>query len=155
MIFYLDIANPGQPPNRFELPAGVYTVGRGEACKIRLRHADISERHALLFLRETGVVIEDLRSSNGTSINGIPLQEPASVKGDDVIGIGPCLLRVSREDVPEAAVEKEAPPPPAPMSDPAGRDSSPNCPRTLSTIRDGGHLAAGARFHRRSGRGSL
>ena len=130
MNFHLDIANPGQPANRFELPAGVYTIGRGEACKIRLRHPDISERHALLFLRDTGVAIEDLRSSNGTAINGVPLQEPTPVKEDDVIGIGPCLMRVSRVGAPDAAVEKEVPPPPAPMSDPAGKDSSPNCPRT-------------------------
>ncbi|MDD4101614.1 MAG: ATPase, T2SS/T4P/T4SS family [Kiritimatiellae bacterium] len=130
MTFYLDIAHPGQPANRFELPAGVYTVGRGEACKIRLRHADISERHALLFLRENGVMIEDLRSSNGTMINGVALQEPTPVKEDDVIGIGPCLLRVSRVGAPEAAAENEAPPAPSPLPTAAGRDSSPNCPRT-------------------------
>ncbi len=109
MNFFLNIAHPGQPANRFELPAGVYTIGRGEACKIRLRHPDISERHALLFLRDTGVVIEDLRSSNGTMINGVPLQEPTPVKEDDVIGIGPCLLRVSRGGAPDTSAANQEP----------------------------------------------
>ncbi len=95
MTFFLDIAHPGQPPNRFELPPGIYTIGRSEACKIRLRHPEISERHSLLTLRDSLVTIEDLHSSNGTSVDGVPIQEATPVHEDDVIGIGPCLLRVS------------------------------------------------------------
>ena len=95
MPFILDIAHPGQPSSRFELPAGSYTIGRSEACKIRLRHPEISERHSLLTLRESLVTIEDLHSSNGTTVDGVPIQEATPVHEDDVIGIGPCLLRVS------------------------------------------------------------
>jgi pilus assembly protein CpaF len=95
MSFFLDIANPGQPVNRFELPPGTYTIGRSEACKIRLRHPEISERHAVLTLRDRAIIIEDLHSSNGTLIDNIAIQEPTPVREDNVIGIGPCLLRVS------------------------------------------------------------
>ncbi len=95
MLFSLDIAYPDQAPNRFELPAGLYTIGRSEACKIRLRHPEISERHALLTLRESGVLIEDLHSSNGTLVDGIPIQDPTPLGAENVVGIGPCLLRVS------------------------------------------------------------
>ncbi|HPS09288.1 MAG TPA: ATPase, T2SS/T4P/T4SS family, partial [Kiritimatiellia bacterium] len=112
MSFFLDIANPGQDANRFELPAGIYTIGRGDACKIRLRHPEISERHALLTLRDSGVLIEDLHSSNGTTIDGVPVQEPTPVREDDVIGIGPCLLRLSRDAAPV--------PPPLPSEAAAG-----------------------------------
>jgi pilus assembly protein CpaF len=95
MPFFLDIAHPGQPSSRFELPAGSYTIGRSEACKIRLRHPEISERHALLTLRESLVTIEDLHSSNGVIVDNVPIQEVTAIHEDDVIGIGPCLLRVS------------------------------------------------------------
>ena len=95
MPFILDIAHPGQPSNRFELPSGAYTIGRSEACKIRLRHPEISERHALLTLRDSLVTIEDLHSSNGTVVDGSPIQEPTRLHADDVVGLGPCLLRVS------------------------------------------------------------
>ena len=141
MSFLLDIAHPGQPPNRFELPPGIYTIGRSEACKIRLRHPEISERHALLTLRDKVALIEDLHSSNGTLIDGVPVQEPTAVRGDDVIGIGPCLLRVSLPDTvgaphPEQPlVEPSAPPvsdasvsvsplplPSSPASQPIARD---------------------------------
>ncbi|MEI7898927.1 MAG: ATPase, T2SS/T4P/T4SS family [bacterium] len=95
MPFFLNIAHPGQPANRFELPPGTYTIGRSEGCKIRLRHLEVSERHALLTLRESLITIEDLHSSNGTTVDGVPIQEVTPVHEDDVIGIGPCLLRVS------------------------------------------------------------
>ena len=118
MSFILDIAHPGQPPNRFELPPGNYTIGRSDACKIRLRHPEISERHALLTLRDNGAVIEDLHSSNGTVIDGIPLQEPTPVREDDVIGVGPCLLRVSRSH-PAGPQPEPAPAPPLAVSAPS------------------------------------
>ena len=108
MSFFLDIAHPGQPSNRFELPTGTYTIGRSDACKIRLRHPEISERHSLLTLRDSGALIEDLHSSNGTSIDGRNIAEPTPVREDDVIGIGPCLLRVSQQR--PAAVPPAEPP---------------------------------------------
>jgi len=148
MSFFLDIAHPGQPPNHFELPLGTYTIGRSEACKIRLRLPEISERHAVLTLRDNSAVIEDLHSSNGTTVDGLFIHEPTPVKSDNVIGVGPCLLRVSssaekpnvpqpaatslrepaREDVPEkradafsttaAAPSYSSAPPPLPPRDP-------------------------------------
>ena len=112
MNFFLDIAYPDQASNRFELPAGLYTIGRGEACKIRLRHPEISERHALLTLRETGITIEDLHSSNGTVVDGSPIQEPTRLHADDVVGLGPCLLRVSTAvPIPPEAPSAPVPPP--------------------------------------------
>ncbi len=131
MNFFLDIAYPDQASNRFELPAGLYTIGRGEACKIRLRHPEISERHALLTLRETGITIEDLHSSNGTVVDGSPIQEPTRLHADDVVGLGPCLLRVSTA-VPVPAETPAAPTPPplpgvprAPLPAPAAEPRPP------------------------------
>ncbi|MBP5227938.1 MAG: Flp pilus assembly complex ATPase component TadA [Kiritimatiellae bacterium] len=104
MKYVLNIAYPGQPSNRFELPTGLYTIGRGESCKIRLRYPEVSERHALLTLREGRVTIEDLHSSNGTTINGTPIQEPAAIHSDSVIGVGPCLLRI---ELPQPAADAQ------------------------------------------------
>ena len=117
MNYLLDIANPGQPPARFELPPGIYTIGRSEACKIRLRHPEISERHAVLTLRDSTATIEDLHSSNGTTVDDAPVLEPTVVREDDVIGVGPCLLRVSlprQASEPPEPVRREPPPPPPP-----------------------------------------
>jgi pilus assembly protein CpaF len=118
MSFFLDIAHPGQPSNRFELPPGTYTIGRSEACKIRLRLPEISERHALLTLRDSLVTIEDLHSSNGTGVNGVIIQEAMPVHEDDIIAVGPCILRVSKAAAAPAAAPT-APSAGAPPATPA------------------------------------
>lgn len=97
-MFHLDIVNPGQASRRFDLHDGEYFIGRGDACQIRLRHPEISERHAVLILHHPLAFIKDLGSSNGVTINGVPIEEKVTVRSDSVIGIGPCLLRVSSAD---------------------------------------------------------
>ena len=94
-MHFLDIVNPGQPAKRFELPNGVYQIGRGEACQIRLRHQEISERHAQLTLKDGNVTVSDLKSSNGVIVNGVMIGDPVTIQDDSVIEIGPVLLRVS------------------------------------------------------------
>jgi pilus assembly protein CpaF len=112
-MFHLDIVNPNQPSRRFDLPDGEYFIGRGDACQIRLRHPEISERHAVLILHHPLAFIKDLGSSNGVTINGIglPVEEKVPVRSDSVMGIGPCLLRVSSAD-DERPLEAPVPPPP-------------------------------------------
>ena len=124
VMFHLDIVNPGQPPHRFELPDGEYLIGRGDACQIRLRHPEISERHAVLILHHPLAFVKDMGSSNGLTINGVPVEEKAPVRADSVLGVGPCLLRISSADLgnsvemsgvtsPGTDVKKPFEPPPA------------------------------------------
>ncbi|MFA7173137.1 MAG: ATPase, T2SS/T4P/T4SS family [Kiritimatiellia bacterium] len=109
MHYSLNIAHPGQPVQAVELLEGSYTIGRGEACKIRLRLPEISERHALLVIRDNQAFIEDLHSSNGVLVNGVTISGPVRLSNDSVVSIGPCLLRVfSNEN------ERGTEPPPAP-----------------------------------------
>ena len=132
MKFFLDIAHPGQAANRFELLPGLYTIGRGEHCKIRLHYPEISERHALLTLREGEMSLEDLRSSNGTLINGVPINAPTLVRPDSVIGVGPCLMRVS--PAPETAPAPEPQPPPPPSAPPAETQGEGTAPRSQAPL---------------------
>jgi len=97
-MFHLDIVNPGQASRRFDLPDGEYFIGRGDACQIRLRHPEISERHACLILHGPLAFIKDLGSSNGVTINGTAIKDKVTLRSDSVIGIGPCLLRVSADE---------------------------------------------------------
>jgi pilus assembly protein CpaF len=105
-LLHLEIQTPGQPPSRFELPAGSYTIGRSDACKIRLRHPEISERHALLAVRPDGVWIEDLNASNGTFLDEQRVQGRQPVLPGQLLRLGPYLLLLL--DVPAAGVSPEA-----------------------------------------------
>ena len=49
-----------------ELGEGLYVIGRGEGCRIRLDAPEVSERHAILTIRGDQARLEDLHSANGT-----------------------------------------------------------------------------------------
>ena len=98
-----------------ELAEGSYVIGRGESCRIRFDYPEVSERHALLFVRNGVATVEDLRSANGTYVNGEPLEGAVALDNSAVVQIGECLLRVTdgtdaAESEPGPAPEPEEPP---------------------------------------------
>jgi pilus assembly protein CpaF len=112
MAFNLDIVKPGETaPVRKLLEDGSYIIGRGNACKIQLPYPEVSERHALLSLRGTKAAFQDLRSANGSYVNGIPVDGSVDIAPDSIIQIGNCMMRVSHlaEASPAAAQPATAP----------------------------------------------
>ena len=68
-------------------------IGRGEECDVRLDGLLISNRHAAVFNTNSDLIIEDLHSTNGTYVNGARITGRKSIQPDDVIQIGPFVLR--------------------------------------------------------------
>lgn len=114
-----------------ELGDGVWFVGRGEMCAIRLDFPDVSERHALISVRGDDATIKDLNSANGTFVNGEEIDGVVQLDGGKVVQIGESMLRVSGEapapeaeepvsqdpaaqSVAPAFEEEDEPPPPDP-----------------------------------------
>ncbi|HEV8366778.1 MAG TPA: FHA domain-containing protein [Pyrinomonadaceae bacterium] len=71
------------------------TIGRGEECDIRLDGLLISNTHARISQTSSGVLIEDLNSTNGTYVNGERIAGRRNLPQEDVVQIGPFLLRVN------------------------------------------------------------
>ena len=71
-------------------------VGRDDReASLVLSDATVSKRHALIRTDAQGaIVVEDLRSTNGTSINGIRVQLPVALHPGDNLEIGGVLLRL-------------------------------------------------------------
>src|SRR4051794_20647752 len=65
-------------------------IGRQPGVTILLEMADISRLHAQIRREEDQFVLEDLGSSCGTFLNGLPLQGRATLRDGDRIGIGSC-----------------------------------------------------------------
>jgi pSer/pThr/pTyr-binding forkhead associated (FHA) protein len=98
-----DEAEPLQPGRYIEvqgaervqtIPLGSDTVhiGRGISADVRLDESSVSRRHAILVPSEGGVRILDDRSSNGTLVNGVRVQQ-ADLSSGDVVTLGRVLLR--------------------------------------------------------------
>ena len=71
-----------------ELLPGEFVIGRSEECQLSLDDAMISRRHALLRVSSTGVVVADLGSRNGVSVNGEKVKEERRLADGDRISVG-------------------------------------------------------------------
>ena len=94
----LTLLKPGQStPITENLPDGNYFIGRGASAKIVLAYADVSERHAILSIRGASASIEDLKSANGTYVNGMQIDRRTLLSDDSIVQIGGTVLRVTKE----------------------------------------------------------
>ncbi|MBQ4440122.1 MAG: Flp pilus assembly complex ATPase component TadA [Kiritimatiellae bacterium] len=92
-----------------ELQDGLYVIGRGEGCRIRLDSPEVSERHAILSLRGGVATIEDLHSSNGTVVNGEAIERQVALTPSMVVQIGPVMMRVDSSSPSVASDDLVAP----------------------------------------------
>jgi pilus assembly protein CpaF len=108
MAFIVHISRPGDgAPERRRLDDGTYLIGRSASSSICLAFPEVSERHAFVTLSGGHATIKDLRSSNGTCVNGVPVDDLTPLAPDSIVQIGSCMLRFS-----PAGEESPAPPPP-------------------------------------------
>ncbi len=75
-------------------------VGRGEEANFRLHDDSASRTHIWLGWDESAgeYLVRDLESTNGTLVNGLLIQEPASLKHGDRIELGETLLEFRMAD---------------------------------------------------------
>jgi hypothetical protein len=103
------------------------TIGRVQGNDIVLPKGNISKRHARIVLRDGKYIIVDLRSTNGTYVNGKRINAPQVLKDSDKIYIGDFTLTLDEmyaeegfEDstlVLNAAEPQASPAPPAMLDD--------------------------------------
>ena len=77
--------------NRFELGDGPQGLGRDAGNPIQLHDTEVSRRHAEIRREQTGCLLCDLGSSNGTYVNGTRIEQHALTSGDRV-QIGSTLM---------------------------------------------------------------
>lgn len=70
-------------------------LGQSPVCTIRLTDREVSRRHAALTVQDTKLLVLDLGSTNGTSVNGVVVKE-AALQGGEAIRIGSSVLSVRR-----------------------------------------------------------
>jgi DNA-binding winged helix-turn-helix (wHTH) protein len=79
---------------RYALSPGANLLGRDPAATVPIDHASVSRRHAQVSVGGFDAVIEDLRSRNGTFLNGRRVEVPTELHDGDVVGLGPVTLVV-------------------------------------------------------------
>jgi hypothetical protein len=69
---------------RFELGAGAVKLGRGPDCVVRLANPRVSKDHARITAIGGSYTLQDLGSANGTTVNGLPIDEVVLHHGDRI-----------------------------------------------------------------------
>lgn len=75
---------------------GPVVVGRSPSSDIVINEPFVSATHARFTMQGPALVVEDLRSTNGTLVNGRPIVSPVTLKDGDEVQIGDAVMRVSR-----------------------------------------------------------
>jgi predicted component of type VI protein secretion system len=77
-------------------------IGRQRGCGVRIPSAEVSRRHCVLRIEDGYLTIQDLRSVNGTFLNGMRVMGREIVRPGDHLEIGPLRFVVEYELTPEA-----------------------------------------------------
>lgn len=118
MKLSLVVLTPGKMQNKsIPITLAKFVIGRDPDCHLRPASALISKRHCGVWVAGEKAYVEDYKSTNGTILNGEPVQGTQEVKHDDQLKVGPLDFRI--------VVEIETPVPknfPAPAKSRAATD---------------------------------
>jgi len=73
-----------------------FIIGRSSECHFALKEDnDISGRHCRMFMKDDLLYVQDLGSTNGTLINGVPISDIYCLRSGDLLLLGRTELRIS------------------------------------------------------------
>ena len=93
-MLWVTLAEKDSGEEKISFDKAEISIGRLASCDICLSKGNVSKNHAKLVEREGRVILVDLRSTNGTFVNGRRLAGPQVIKPEDEISIGDYFLYV-------------------------------------------------------------
>ena len=105
---YRLIYQDGESPQTHTFSTGEVVIGRSPECQVVLKDFGISRQHARIVVDDDGVRIMDLKSKNGTTVNGVPVME-ASLKDGDRILLGKFQLTFTKSLEGKVVLDEERP----------------------------------------------
>jgi predicted component of type VI protein secretion system len=86
-----------------------FLVGRSESCQLRPKSESVSRKHCIIVLKDNRVLIQDLKSRNGTFVNDtrLPVDKAKVLKGGDQLRIGKLMFEIVIEHGLQAAKKPE------------------------------------------------
>ncbi len=100
------LTRDGKTLRIISMPPGNYVVGRSKLSDIQVDDRFVSNNHALLQVYRNAVLLVDLNSTNGTTVNSIQVRTKI-LRNDDVISLGHHRLKVENTPAYSAEVEQQ------------------------------------------------
>src|SRR5256885_13041699 len=116
MPFSVILTEKGGATQRLDFESEEITIGRVDENDICLPKGNISKKHTKIVVKDGKIIVLDLKSTNGTYVNGKKLAGPQVITPTDKVYIGDFILNVEPPDMGG----DELPP----DSEPAGEDAT-------------------------------
>src|SRR5437899_7638652 len=107
MPFSVILTEKGAATQRLDFECEEITIGRVDENDICLPKGNISKKHTKIVVKDGKIIVLDLKSTNGTYVNGKKLAGPQVISATDKVYIGDFILNV---EPPDMAPADEAPP---------------------------------------------
>ena len=91
-MFTVAITEKGGSQKRLTFTESEVTIGRVPGNDVVLPKGNVSKRHSRIVLKDNRFIVVDLKSTNGTYVNGRKITSPLVVKEGDKIYIGDFIL---------------------------------------------------------------
>src|SRR5437763_11787163 len=108
MAFSVILTEKGGATQRLDFDSEEITIGRVDENDICLPKGNISKKHTKIVVKDGKIIVLDLKSTNGTFVNGKKLAGPQVITPTDKVYIGDFILNVEPPELEPA--EDESPP---------------------------------------------
>jgi pilus assembly protein CpaF len=102
-MFAIVISEKGGAERREIFDKPEINVGRVQGNDLMLPKGNVSKKHARLLFRDGRFIVTDLKSTNGTYVNGRKIAQATIVREGDKIYVGDFVLRVEQSNVAPGA----------------------------------------------------
>jgi pilus assembly protein CpaF len=110
----LTMTEKGGDPRALSFDKDEVTIGRVSGNDIVLPKGNVSKRHSRILLRDGHVEIADLKSTNGTYVNGKKITDTVLLGATDRVYVGDFLITIDGLGGEMVAPVRRGPPPPPP-----------------------------------------
>src|SRR3569832_811295 len=94
----LRLLSPGAEPQTVALDAGRNSIGRAANNHVTVEAPTVSDLHCEVEITPTSAIVRDLGSTNGTFVNGEPVQEGV-IQSGQTLRVGDVELLFERPDM--------------------------------------------------------
>jgi pSer/pThr/pTyr-binding forkhead associated (FHA) protein len=119
---------PGAPASEVELKPGANRIGRSLNTDCQIAHPSVSSAHCEIVDTDGAYVVKDLGSTNGTLLDGAPVQESPLQPGQ-TLRLGEVEIRLATGAAPAVRMRPVKPPPVSAAAAPAAPSLAPARPR--------------------------
>lgn len=105
----LRVAKGSNAGKNFEINVPQFVIGRAAGCQLRPQSDAISRQHCAILLHADHVSVRDLKSRNGTFLNGDRIASEERLATGDELQVGPLVFEVIVTDDAGVLVRETAP----------------------------------------------